>query len=88
MSFSLLMNYYLSKKKTKVVSILDTVATVKSCLVMLDLECDALFVEMFQTFLKIISSNHPHDTFSATETIMTMVIDESEDISLNLLSRY
>jgi hypothetical protein len=38
----------------KAVSILDTVAKVRSCLVMLDLECDALVVEMFQNFLKII----------------------------------
>jgi hypothetical protein len=71
---------------TKVVSILDTVAKIRSCLMMLDLECDALVVEMFQTFFKIISSNHPHDVFSAMETIMTMVIDESDDISLDLLS--
>uniref|UniRef100_A0A2N9H2B7 Uncharacterized protein n=1 Tax=Fagus sylvatica TaxID=28930 RepID=A0A2N9H2B7_FAGSY len=40
---------------TKAVFILDTIAKVKLCLVMLDLECDALVVEMFQTFLKIIS---------------------------------
>jgi hypothetical protein len=39
---------------TKAVSILDTVGKVRSCLVMLDLECDALVVEMFQNFLKII----------------------------------
>jgi hypothetical protein len=69
----------------KAVSILDIVAKVKSCLVMLDLEYDALVVEMFQTFFKIISSNHPHEVFSAMETIMTMVIDESDDISLDLL---
>uniref|UniRef100_A0A2N9JBL4 Uncharacterized protein n=1 Tax=Fagus sylvatica TaxID=28930 RepID=A0A2N9JBL4_FAGSY len=71
---------------TKVVSILDIVAKVKSCLMMLDLECDALVVEMFQTFSKIISANHPHDVFSSMETIMTMVIDESDNISLDLLS--
>ena len=71
---------------TKVVSILDTVAKVRSCLMMLDLECDALVVEMFQTFFKIISANHPHDVFSSMETIMTMVIDESDNISLDLLS--
>jgi hypothetical protein len=53
---------------------------------MLDLECDALVVEMFQTFFKTISANYPHDVFSAMETIMTMVIDESDDISLDLLS--
>uniref|UniRef100_A0A2N9FW09 TATA-binding protein interacting (TIP20) domain-containing protein n=1 Tax=Fagus sylvatica TaxID=28930 RepID=A0A2N9FW09_FAGSY len=59
---------------------------VKSCLLMLDLECDALVIDMFQTFFKTISANHPHDVFSAMETIMTMVIDESDNISLDLLS--
>ena len=70
----------------KVVSILDTIAKVKLCLVMLDLECDALVVEMFQSFLKIIRSNYPLALLSTMETIMNLVIDESEDISLNLLS--
>ena len=41
---------------------------------------------MFQSFLKIIRSNHPPAVLSAIETIMNLVIDESEDISLNLLS--
>ena len=53
---------------------------------MLDLECDALVVEMFQSFLKIIRSNHPPAVLSAIDTIMNLVIDESEDISLGLLS--
>lgn len=39
---------------TKAVSILDTAARVRSCLVMLDLECDTLIIEMFQIFLKLI----------------------------------
>ena len=70
----------------KVVSILDTIAKVRLCLVMLDLECDALVVEMFQSFLEIIRFNHPPVVFLAIETIMNLVIDESEDISLDLLS--
>ena len=70
----------------KVTSILDTIAKVKLCLVMLDLECDALVVEMFQSFLKMIRSNHPPSVLSAMETIMSLVINESEDISLDLLS--
>ena len=65
----------------KVVSILDTVAKVKSCLVMLDLEHDALIVKKFQNFLKIIRYNHSRVVFSAMETNMTMVIDESLEIS-------
>ena len=68
------------------VSILDTIAKVKFCLVMLDLEYDALVVKMFQSFMKMIRSNHPHVVLSAMETIMSLVISDSEDISLDLLS--
>lgn len=39
---------------TKALSILDAVAKVRSCLVMLDLECDSLILEMFKIFLKLI----------------------------------
>ncbi|KAG6728148.1 hypothetical protein I3842_02G158800 [Carya illinoinensis] len=74
-----------SRCYTKAVSILETVAKVRSCLVMLDLECDSLVVEMFQNFLKGLRSNQPDTVFSAMETIMTLVIDESEEISSDLL---
>ena len=62
------LSYVSSRYYTKVVSILDTIAKIRSCLVMLDLKCDALVVEMFQTFFKIISANHPPVVFSAMET--------------------
>ncbi|XP_021647939.2 sister chromatid cohesion protein PDS5 homolog D isoform X3 [Hevea brasiliensis] len=75
-----------SRCYTKAVSILDTVARVRSCLVMLDLELDELIIKMFQHFLKIIRSNHPPAVFFAMETIMTLIIDESEDISVELLT--
>ncbi|XWS19147.1 hypothetical protein CRYUN_Cryun32bG0107100 [Craigia yunnanensis] len=75
-----------SRCYTKAVSILDTFARVRLCLVMLDLECDELIIEMFQQFLKRIRSNHPHTVFLAMESIMTLVLDESEDISWGLLS--
>ncbi|XAR50477.1 hypothetical protein NMG60_11004817 [Bertholletia excelsa] len=70
---------------TKAVSILDMVAKVRSCLVMLDLECDAIIVEMFQLFLNTIGPDHAHSIFLDMETIMTLVILESEEISLELL---
>ena len=41
------MSHMSTRSYKKVVSILDTIAKVKLCLVMLDLECDALVVEMF-----------------------------------------
>ncbi|XVE89162.1 hypothetical protein DITRI_Ditri19aG0128500 [Diplodiscus trichospermus] len=75
-----------SRRYTKAVSILDTFARVRLCLVMLDLECDELIIEIFQQFLKNIRSNHPHTVFLAMESIMTTILDESEDISWGLLS--
>ncbi|XP_022991479.1 uncharacterized protein LOC111488082 isoform X2 [Cucurbita maxima] len=70
---------------TKALSILDAVAKVRSCLVMLDLECEGLILEMFQNFMKLISSNNPPAVFSAMEAIMTNVLEESEEISPDLL---
>ncbi|GMH14313.1 hypothetical protein Nepgr_016154 [Nepenthes gracilis] len=69
----------------KAVSIIDNVAKIRSCVMMLDLECDALIIQMFEQFLKNIRPNHPHAVFLAMETIMTVIIDESEDISWELL---
>lgn len=43
-----------SRSFQKRVSILETVAKVRSCVVMLDLECDASILEMFRHFLRTI----------------------------------
>ncbi|KAK8660694.1 hypothetical protein V6N13_051609 [Hibiscus sabdariffa] len=71
---------------TKRTSILETVAKVRSCVVMLDLECDALIIEMFQHFLSAIRDYHADTVFTSMVTIMTLVLEESEDISMELLS--
>ncbi|KAL9677720.1 hypothetical protein QQ045_005955 [Rhodiola kirilowii] len=47
-----------SKSFVKRVSILETVARVRSCAVLLDLECDSLVVEMFRNFYKCIRYKH------------------------------
>ncbi|XAR69997.1 hypothetical protein NMG60_11001803 [Bertholletia excelsa] len=75
-----------SRSYNKRTMILETVAKVRSCVVMLDLECDALIVEMFQHFLKAIRDYHPENVLSSMETIMTLVLEESEDISIELIS--
>ncbi|CAI0420775.1 unnamed protein product [Linum tenue] len=70
----------------KAVSILNTAAMVRSCLVMLDLGVDQLILDMFQHFLTIVRSNHAPDILLAMETVMTLVIDESEEMSLAILT--
>ncbi|XP_019433673.1 PREDICTED: uncharacterized protein LOC109340431 isoform X2 [Lupinus angustifolius] len=69
----------------KVLSIIDNFANLRLCLVMLDLECDDLVLEMFQHFLTNIRSNHLRHVIDCMETIMTMVLTESEEISSDLL---
>ncbi|XP_073010567.1 sister chromatid cohesion protein PDS5 homolog C-like isoform X1 [Typha latifolia] len=76
----------LSRSYAKRVSILETVAKVRSCVVMLDLECDNLILDMFRHFFKSISLSHPENVFSSMEIIMTLVIEESEEISSELVS--
>ncbi|KAH9616279.1 hypothetical protein KSS87_014640 [Heliosperma pusillum] len=75
-----------SRSYMKRISILETLARVRSCVVMLDLECDDLIVEMFKHFFRTIRDDHHVGVFSAMETIMTLVLEESEGISVDLLS--
>ncbi|KAL3366184.1 hypothetical protein AABB24_011040 [Solanum stoloniferum] len=75
-----------SRSYNKRVMILETVAKVRSCVVMLDLECDGLITEMFQHFLKTIREDHSENVFSSMATIMTLVLEESEEVSLELLT--
>ncbi|XP_049933281.1 sister chromatid cohesion protein PDS5 homolog C isoform X2 [Nymphaea colorata] len=70
----------------KRVLILETVAKVRSCVVMLDLECDDLIVEMFRHFCKAIREDHAECVFTSMEAIMTVVLEESEDIQLELIN--
>ncbi|KFK43834.1 hypothetical protein AALP_AA1G179500 [Arabis alpina] len=74
-----------SRSYSKAEAVLDTVSRVRSSLLMLDLECDDLILDMFQLFLQIIRPDHPHLVLLAMETIMTTVIDESEQVSTDLL---
>jgi hypothetical protein len=74
-----------SRSYRKAEVILETVAKVRSSLVMLDLECDDLVLEMFQRFLKIIRPDHPQLVLVSMETIMITVIDESEEVPMDLL---
>ncbi|CAI9759701.1 unnamed protein product [Fraxinus pennsylvanica] len=75
-----------SRSYAKRTMILETVSKVRSCVIMLDLECDQLITEMFQHFFKAIRDYHPENIFTSMETIMTVVLDESEAISPELLT--
>jgi sister-chromatid-cohesion protein PDS5 len=67
------------------VNILETVAKVRSCVVMLDLECDDLITEMFQIFFITASDKHPEHVFLAMRNVLSLVIEEGEEVSSQIL---
>ncbi|XP_022142523.1 sister chromatid cohesion protein PDS5 homolog A isoform X2 [Momordica charantia] len=67
------------------VVILETLAKYRSCVVMLDLDCDDLVNEMFSTFLAVAREDHPESVLSSMQTIMVVLLEESEDIREELL---
>ncbi|CAK8531255.1 unnamed protein product [Lathyrus sativus] len=68
------------------VTMLEILAKYRSCVVMLDLECDDLVNEMFSTFFAVARDDHPESVLSSMQSIMAVLLEESEDIHENLLS--
>ncbi|MED6131710.1 Sister chromatid cohesion protein PDS5 A [Stylosanthes scabra] len=68
------------------VAMLETLAKYRSCVVMLDLECDDLVNEMFRTFFAVARDDHPESVLSSMQMIMVVLLEESEDIHEDLLS--
>ncbi|KAL9254883.1 Sister chromatid cohesion protein PDS5 homolog A-like protein [Drosera capensis] len=67
------------------VIILQTLARYRSCVMMLDLECDDLVREMFRTCIGVVRDDHPESVLSSMKTIMVVLIEESEEITEDLL---
>ncbi|KAK9059431.1 hypothetical protein SSX86_022051 [Deinandra increscens subsp. villosa] len=74
-----------SRSYNKRALILDMVSRVQIFLIMLDLECDELIVKMFEHFLKSVRDYHASSIISSMENIMVLVIEESEEVSVELL---
>ncbi|GJP49880.1 hypothetical protein CLOM_g9039 [Closterium sp. NIES-68] len=67
------------------VAILESMARVKTCIIMLDLECTDLILHMFETFFRVVRPEHALHVQMAMVEVMASVIDESEDVSPHLL---
>ncbi|KAK7292494.1 hypothetical protein RIF29_08275 [Crotalaria pallida] len=67
------------------VVILETLAKYRSCVVMLDLECDYLVNEMFNTFFAVARDDHRESVLSSMQTIMAVLLEESENVREDLL---
>ncbi|CAL5031186.1 unnamed protein product [Urochloa decumbens] len=68
------------------VSILDSVARVRCCVLMLDLDLDHLILDMFRHFFKSVSTRHSEQVINCMEVIMMYVIQESDDVHAEVAS--
>ncbi|CAJ2656499.1 unnamed protein product [Trifolium pratense] len=73
------------RRYDKALTILETFSKIKIFLIMLDLECDDLVIQMFKDFLRIIRANRSSNVIESMEMVMTGILDESDDISSDLL---
>ncbi|VFQ76181.1 unnamed protein product [Cuscuta campestris] len=70
---------------SKSVQIIENVSKVRACVMLLDLECDTLVIDMFKLFLRIIRFSHTIDVFKNMEDIMIWIIKECDEVSRELL---
>lgn len=75
-----------SKSHNKRTSILEVMAKVRYCVVMLNLECDRQIIEMFRHFFRAMMVDHSEIILESMETVMTFVLKESGDISPALVT--
>ncbi|CAN6235539.1 unnamed protein product [Urochloa humidicola] len=68
------------------VSILDSVARVRCCVLMLDLDLDHMILDMFRHFFKTVSMRHSEQVINCMEVVMMYVIQESDDVHAELAS--
>ncbi|KAL1121303.1 hypothetical protein V6Z11_D01G223300 [Gossypium hirsutum] len=58
------------------VKILETVARCKCCVIMLDIGCDDLILEMFKTFFSVVRDHHQQSLINDVLSIMTHILNE------------
>ena len=73
------------KSYHKRVRILESMIKVKSYVVLLDLECDALVLDMFHNLLASIKDEHPSLMPAHIESILVGILDEADDLLLEFL---
>ncbi|KAH9329553.1 hypothetical protein KI387_001661, partial [Taxus chinensis] len=70
----------------KKVKILENMAMVRSCISMLDLDCDDLILHMFEVFFDVLHEDHSQDIMDAMQTIMSLMLNEYEEPPQSLVS--
>ncbi|KAL2497210.1 ARM repeat superfamily protein [Abeliophyllum distichum] len=63
--------YFLRRAK-----LLDTVAQLQFCVIMLDIGCEDLVVQMFKSFFSVVREDHPQSLITSMSSIITRILEE------------
>ncbi|XP_019460582.1 PREDICTED: sister chromatid cohesion protein PDS5 homolog A isoform X3 [Lupinus angustifolius] len=72
---------YFSKR----VKVLETVAQLRCCVIMLEIDCAKLVLEMFKIFFSVVRDDHHDSLIYSMSSIMINILNESEEGSQQLL---
>ncbi|XP_008785877.2 sister chromatid cohesion protein PDS5 homolog A [Phoenix dactylifera] len=61
---------------TRRLKILETVAALKCCVIMLEIGCDDLVLDLFEVFFSAVKDGHHQSLFQAMLSIMTVILEE------------
>ncbi|XP_045822500.1 sister chromatid cohesion protein PDS5 homolog B-like isoform X1 [Trifolium pratense] len=70
---------------SKRVKVLNTVAQLNCCVLMLEIDCKDLVLEMFNVFFSVVRDDHDDRLIKDMSSMMRNILDESEDASQELL---
>ena len=70
----------------KRVTLLEKMEKFESCVVMWDIGCHDLILEMFHIFFFVVLEAHPINVINSMQSIMTLMMDESDDIPESLMA--
>ncbi|KAK6132002.1 hypothetical protein DH2020_034228 [Rehmannia glutinosa] len=67
--------------------LLETVAKLRFCLVMLDTGCEDLVLKMFKSFFSVVREDHPQSLINSMSSIITSILEEKTDADPDSLER-
>ncbi|XP_050886005.1 sister chromatid cohesion protein PDS5 homolog B isoform X2 [Lathyrus oleraceus] len=70
---------------SKRVKVLDTVAQLRCCVLMLEIDCIDLVIEMFNVFFSAVRDDHHYSLINSMSSIMINMLNECEEASQKLL---
>ncbi|XP_012567744.1 sister chromatid cohesion protein PDS5 homolog B isoform X3 [Cicer arietinum] len=70
---------------SKRVKVLDTMAQLRCCVLMLEVDCIDLVLEMFNVFFSVVRDDHHDSMINAMASMIITILNESEETSQKLL---